>query len=128
VLLSGQIVQIDPDNEPSGRGGINPATGAGTPPLDNTLYFGQADFVVRVSRIFSIEFLTLGAVAGLLGALLAGGFTNIVLTRLLESKYHIDWPASVICVVATALLANLAGWLASFRILRQKPLEILREE
>jgi len=82
----------------------------------------------HVSRIFSIEFLALGAVAGLLGALLAGGFTNLVLTQLLESKYQIDWPASITCVVATALLANLAGWMASVRILRQKPLEILREE
>jgi ABC-type lipoprotein release transport system permease subunit len=33
-----------------------------------------------------------------------------------------------VCIVLTAVLANLAGWLASFRILRQKPLEVLREE
>jgi putative ABC transport system permease protein len=31
-------------------------------------------------------------------------------------------------VVATALIANFAGWMASFRILGQKPLQILREE
>jgi ABC-type lipoprotein release transport system permease subunit len=34
----------------------------------------------------------------------------------------------VLCIVLTALIANLAGWLASFRILGQKPLQILREE
>ena len=34
----------------------------------------------------------------------------------------------MIRIVATALLANLSGWLASVRILRQKPLEVLREE
>jgi hypothetical protein len=28
----------------------------------------------------------------------------------------------------TALLAQTSGWLASFRILRQKPLEVLRDE
>jgi putative ABC transport system permease protein len=33
----------------------------------------------QIGRIFSIEFLTLGAVAGIMGALLAGGFTNLVL-------------------------------------------------
>jgi ABC-type lipoprotein release transport system permease subunit len=31
-------------------------------------------------------------------------------------------------VALTALLAQASGWLASFRILRQKPLEVLREE
>ena len=82
----------------------------------------------HVGRIFSIEFLTLGAVAGLLGALLAGGFSNMVATQLLDSEVHVDWAASGVCVVLTAVLANVAGWLASFRILRQKPLEVLREE
>ncbi|MEO5922671.1 MAG: FtsX-like permease family protein [Bryobacteraceae bacterium] len=82
----------------------------------------------QVGRIFSIEFLTLGAVAGVMGALLAGGFTNLVLTQLLDTEFHVDWTASLICIVATAVLANVAGWMASFRILRQKPLEVLREE
>lgn len=82
----------------------------------------------HIGRIFSIEFLTLGAVAGIMGALLAGGFTNLVLTQLLETEFHVDWIASFACIALTALLANVAGWLASFRILGQKPLEVLREE
>jgi len=82
----------------------------------------------HIGRIFSIEFLTLGAVAGIMGALLAGGFTNLVLTQLLETEFHVNWTASLVCIVSTAVLANIAGWLASFRILRQKPLEVLREE
>jgi putative ABC transport system permease protein len=82
----------------------------------------------HIGRIFSIEFLTLGAVAGLMGALLAGGFTNLVLTRLLDTEFRVNWTASITCVILTAFLANLAGWLASFRILGQKPLEVLREE
>ena len=36
--------------------------------------------------------------------------------------------AKSLAVAATALIANAAGWMASFRILGQKPLEILREE
>lgn len=82
----------------------------------------------QIGRIFSIEFLTLGAVAGTMGALLAGGFTNLVLTQLLDTEFHIDWAASLTCIALTAALANIAGWLASFRILGQKPLEVLREE
>ena len=44
---------VDPDNEPSAQGGYTP-TGASTPGVDNTLYWGQADFVVRVSRFHSV--------------------------------------------------------------------------
>src|ERR1700686_1934022 len=82
----------------------------------------------RVSRIFSVEFLILGAVAGTMGALLANGFANLLLKRMLDAQVSFPIVPSVLAVVATALIANAAGWMASFRILGQKPLEILREE
>ncbi len=82
----------------------------------------------RVAEIFSIEFLILGLVAGLMGSLLATGFANLLLHELLDSPMRFDaWP-NAICIVLTALVANAAGWLASFRILGQKPLEVLRHE
>jgi putative ABC transport system permease protein len=46
----------------------------------------------------------------------------------LDAKFQFDPWATLTAVVLTALLANRSGWLASFRILSQKPLEILREE
>jgi putative ABC transport system permease protein len=79
-------------------------------------------------RIFSVEFLTLGVVAGLMGALLASAFSRLLLNRLLDAKFAFDWWATLVAVVLTAVLAQTSGWLASFRILRQKPLEVLREE
>jgi putative ABC transport system permease protein len=82
----------------------------------------------RVSRIFSVEFLILGAVAGTMGSLLANGFANLLLKRMLDSEISFPLLPSLLAVAATALIANAAGWLASFRILGQKPLEILREE
>ena len=82
----------------------------------------------RVSRIFSVEFLVLGAVAGTMGSLLANGFANLLLKRMLDSQISLPILPSLLAVVATALIANAAGWMASFRILGQKPLEILREE
>jgi putative ABC transport system permease protein len=82
----------------------------------------------RVSRIFSVEFLVLGAVAGLMGGLLAGGFANLLLNRMLDARTSVPWIPIALSVVATALIANAAGWMASFPILGQKPLEILREE
>jgi putative ABC transport system permease protein len=82
----------------------------------------------RVSRIFSVEFLVLGGVAGLMGSLLAGGFANLLLKRMLDAQTSIPVIPILLSVIATALIANAAGWMASFRILGQKPLEILREE
>jgi len=82
----------------------------------------------HIARIFSIEFLTLGAVAGLMGGLLASAFSRVLLTRLLDAKFELDARAILVCIALTALLANVAGWFASVRILSQKPLEVLREE
>lgn len=83
----------------------------------------------HVVRIFSIEFLTLGAVAGLMGGLLANAFANLLLKRLMdESGFRFDVWTTLAAMALTAVLANAAGWLASFRILGQKPLEVLRDE
>jgi putative ABC transport system permease protein len=39
-----------------------------------------------------------------------------------------DVRGSLTAVLGTAALAVVTGWIASFRILGQKPLEVLREE
>jgi putative ABC transport system permease protein len=82
----------------------------------------------RVSKIFSVEFLVLGAVAGIMGSLLANGFSSLLLKRLLQAQPSFQVVPSLVCVLVTALIANAAGWMASFRILGQKPLQVLREE
>jgi putative ABC transport system permease protein len=82
----------------------------------------------RVAGIFSIEFLVLGAAAGLLGSALATGFTALVVKRLLKAEFHFDPAADLFSIALTALVAVAAGWLASYRILGQKPLEVLRDE
>lgn len=82
----------------------------------------------RIAQIFSVEFLMLGAVAGIMGSLLASGFAALVLRQLLDVPYRFDAPAALVTVVATALVAAGAGWAASARILSQKPLEVLRDE
>ena len=82
----------------------------------------------RVAGIFSMEFLVLGAAAGVMGSALATGFAALVVKRLLKSEFHLDPAADLFSIVLTALVAVAAGWLASYRILGQKPLEVLREE
>jgi putative ABC transport system permease protein len=82
----------------------------------------------RIAWIFSVEFLALGAVAGVMGTALASGFAALVLERLLEIHFHPNGVTNTLAVVISAMTAAAAGWLASFRILGRKPLEILREE
>jgi len=82
----------------------------------------------RVAAIFSTEFLVLGTVAGIMGSLLATAFAAVVLKRLMQVEFQFDWWPNLIAIGATAAVANLAGWLASWRILGQKPLEVLRDE
>jgi len=82
----------------------------------------------RVAGIFSVEFLVLGAVAGLMGSVLATAFSALLLKRWLDADFRVDFWPNLACIVLTALVANAAGWLASYRILGQKPLEVLRAE
>ena len=79
--------------------------------------------------MFSTEFLVLGVAAGAIGSLLATGFTWLVLKRFFEEvPFRFDWAAVAVSVLATAVVAAISGWLASFRLLGQKPLEVLRGE
>jgi putative ABC transport system permease protein len=82
----------------------------------------------RIAWIFSVEFLALGGVAGVMGSLLAGGFAALVLKKLLEIDFHPAFATHALAVGIAAVVATAAGWAASFRILGRKPLEILREE
>jgi putative ABC transport system permease protein len=82
----------------------------------------------RIARMFSAEFLIIGTVAGLMGSGLATVFSSLVLSRFFEASLRVDPAPAIAGIAATALIAAASGWLASFRILGQKPLEVLRGE
>ncbi len=81
----------------------------------------------RIAAVFSVEFLVLGLLAGGVGVAFANVLTRILLHRM-DVAFHRDIPGSLIAVGGTAVLAVATGWIASFHILGQKPLEVLREE
>ena len=58
---TGKVTTVQPDTNANATGGINPNNGAVTFWGDNTFYYGQADFLVRLSRIHTIWFDTLAA-------------------------------------------------------------------
>jgi putative ABC transport system permease protein len=82
----------------------------------------------KVAAIFSVEFLVLGLIGGAMGSVLAIGFTNLLLSRLLEADFRFEPLPNIIAIAGSGVVALAAGWLASFRILDQKPLAVLREE
>ena len=82
----------------------------------------------RIAAIFSIEFATLGLIAGAVGLLFANVVAKILLDRVLHFEYHVQPGVILGAWVAAALLTVACGWLASHRVLGQKPLEVLREE
>jgi putative ABC transport system permease protein len=81
----------------------------------------------HIAAVFSIEFAVLGLVAGLVGVTFANIIARVLLTRL-TVVYHLRWTSTAGALLGTAVLTVLTGWLASYRILGQKPLEVLREE
>jgi len=81
----------------------------------------------RIATVFSIEFAVLGLVAGVVGIGFANLIARTLLTRLSATyRFHLTW--NLTALLGTAALTVITGWVASHRILGQKPLEILREE
>ena len=81
----------------------------------------------RIAAIFSVEFAMLGFVAALVGLLFAN-LSTWQLQRKMELDYHFFVGENLLALLGIALLTILTGWAASYRVLGQKPLEVLREE
>jgi putative ABC transport system permease protein len=81
----------------------------------------------RIATVFSVEFVVLGLLAGAVGAVFANVLTRILLHKMDVAFQH-NVRGSLAAVAGTAVLAVATGWIASFHILGQKPLEVLREE
>lgn len=81
----------------------------------------------RIVAVFSVEFLVLGLLAAFVGVIFANLLTRVLLHRL-DVVFHVQWTATLTALLGTAALATVTGWVASYRILGQKPLQVLREE
>ncbi len=82
---------------------------------------------LRIVRTFSVEFSVLGLLAGAVGVVFANVLTRILLRRL-DVEFQIEWVATMVALLGTSVLATATGWIASYRILGLRPLEVLREE
>jgi putative ABC transport system permease protein len=82
----------------------------------------------RIAAIFSIEFVVLGLIAGAVGLVFANLLARNLLLHALHFDYHFQPWLNLGGWIAVGALTVLAGWMASHRVLGQKPLEVLREE
>ena len=83
----------------------------------------------RIATIFSIEFAVLGLVAGAVGI----AFANFIAWALekftpMNLTFKTNLPLNLAALLVAAALTVVTGWVASHRVLGQKPLEVLREE
>jgi len=77
--------------------------------------------------ILTVELLTIGSSAGLVGGLLAAGAAHYLLGNLLDVDFEFRWGSLLAGIALTAVLTAITGWLAGRGILKHKPLEVLRE-
>jgi len=82
---------------------------------------------LRIVRTFSIEFSVLGLLSAAVGVVFANLLTRVLLRRV-DVAFHFEWTATFVAIIGTAVLATATGWLASYRILGLRPLQVLREE
>jgi putative ABC transport system permease protein len=81
-----------------------------------------------VARIFAVEYACLGVAAGLGGSALAMALSWVVLHYVLEVPWTFEPEALVAGVTLTAAVSLTVGFLATFRLLGEKPLPVLRQE
>jgi putative ABC transport system permease protein len=82
----------------------------------------------RIAAIFSVEFAVLGLIAGAVGLIFANVLARVLLIKVLHFDYNFQPWLNLVAWATTGALTVAAGWLASHRVLGQKPLEVLREE
>jgi putative ABC transport system permease protein len=83
----------------------------------------------KILKIYSLEFAAVGALAAVIGSFLACGFSSVILTMLFyRPEVVIEWRSIAGAVLLAPLLTVGAGWLPLYRLLDQRPMEVLRRE
>lgn len=81
-----------------------------------------------VARAFAVEYACLGVTAGVGGTALAAALAWIVLRFVLDAPWTLEPRALVAGIALSTALAVAVGFLATYRLLGQKPLWVLRRE
>jgi putative ABC transport system permease protein len=80
-----------------------------------------------IVQIYSLEFVLIGLLSGVIGSLLALGLDGAILFLLLQGA-AVSWRDFAAVPVLCALFTACAGWLPTHRLLGRKPMEVLHSE
>jgi putative ABC transport system permease protein len=80
-----------------------------------------------LARVYTIEFALIGAIAGLIGSVAACGFASMLL-GIIFYRWEIvfGWQVVAGAILCSTLLTTAAGWMPTYSLLRQKPMNVLR--
>jgi putative ABC transport system permease protein len=80
-----------------------------------------------LAKIYTIEFMSIGAIAGMIGSGAACGFSSMLL-GLVFHRWEITfgWQIPATAVLCSTLLTAAAGWMPTYSSLRRKPMDVLR--
>jgi putative ABC transport system permease protein len=81
-----------------------------------------------IARAFAMEYVLLGAVAGLIGLALGSVLSWVVLRYVFDLPWSIHPRVLGIGLLLTMLLTLIVGFASTYRILGQRPLAVLRHE
>ena len=81
-----------------------------------------------IARAFAVEYVLLGAVAGLIGLTLGSVLSWALLRYLFELPWSIHPQVLGIGLLLTMMLTLIVGFASTYRILGQRPLAVLRHE
>ena len=81
-----------------------------------------------IARSFAAEYVMMGAIAGIIGMVLASALSWAVLYFILDLPWSIRPGILATGLVLTVTLTVSVGFLSTFRILGQRPLAVLRQE
>jgi putative ABC transport system permease protein len=80
-----------------------------------------------LGQIYTIEFVFIGGIAGAIGSAAACGFASVLAAVIFHRwEFTADWRTAALAVFASALLAALGGWMPTYALLRQRPMDVLR--
>jgi len=80
-----------------------------------------------VASILGFEYATLGVIAGLVGILLAQGFSWVVMKYMIKSAWHLQPGVLIWAFCFSVLLTVATGILSSLDVINNKPLKTIRE-
>jgi putative ABC transport system permease protein len=80
-----------------------------------------------ISGMYTVEFASIGLLAGIIASLLTWGFSSVVLSVVLQRAASAAASKTIVAaVLSSVILTVAAGWLPAWGLLRLRPMEVLR--